>query len=371
MTEIKLISIPYLDKTYTNVIDFDSISSRESFFNSKQGLNVSSNIKYDSERIFITVNKPISELNLYDYLFYNDISGKRFYYFIDSFEIVTQDNTKIYMTLDVFTTYLFDFEILDSYVERCHVPRWNGDTPIHNLIDENLPISEYIQEGVEDLYKYNNGLLIASTSPLGVIEYLPPSISPGTSGGDWANGKLSKEGFRFIKGFEGFAPYEYQDTGGYWTIAYGVTLHGEPSIYNELKTQQPLTEERAAKTSYDLKNTKYGLPIVEKVKELGCTKQCQFDALCSLAYNSGTGSITSGNELTNAIKLNPNNETTIRPIWESFKTNGGLAGLVARRKEECNMYFGKQFEVRPISKIDTSGNISGTVTENNGDGWLP
>ncbi|MGV7535252.1 hypothetical protein PJM52_28880, partial [Mycobacterium kansasii] len=48
-----------------------------------------------------------------------------------------------------------------------------------------------------------------------------------------------------------------------------------------------------------------------------------------------------------------------------------LPGLVARRKQECNLYFGQEAEMRPIGLINTSGNVSGTVTENNGDGWLP
>ncbi|WP_330374684.1 glycoside hydrolase family protein, partial [Paraclostridium sordellii] len=69
----------------------------------------------------------------------------------------------------------------------------------------------------------------------------------GGDGDDWESGKLSARGFRFIKGFEGFAPNAYQDSGGYWTIAYGVTLHGEPSIYNQLVSKSPLSEEIAAK----------------------------------------------------------------------------------------------------------------------------
>ena len=48
-----------------------------------------------------------------------------------------------------------------------------------------------------------------------------------------------------------------------------------------------------------------------------------------------------------------------------------LNGLKALRREQCNMFFGKDFEIRPIGKINTSGKISGTVTENGGNGWLP
>ncbi|MEG1311658.1 MAG: lysozyme, partial [Romboutsia sp.] len=206
------------------------------------------------------------------------------------------------------------------------------------------------------------------------------SAIPNTDDGDtgsgilWENGKLSSSGFRFIKGMEGFAPSKYQDPAGYWTIAYGVTLHGEASIYNQLVKESPISEERGARVSYDLKNQNYGIKILNRVKELGCTKQYQFDALCSLAYNCGYGVVTGTNSLMAAIIQNPTNETKIRPIWEKFYvTSGGtqLPGLVARRKEECNMFFNKKFQIRSIAKINSSGNLSGTVIENNGNGWLP
>lgn len=108
--------------------------------------------------------------------------------------------------------------------------------------------------------------------------------------------------------------------------------------------------------------------------ELGITKQCQFDALVSLAYNCGTGVILNNNSLTRAIKANPNDESSIRAIWEKFYTSSNgvtLNGLIARRKQECNMYFGKSYEVRKIALINSNGGISGNVLENGGNGWLP
>ena len=35
------------------------------------------------------------------------------------------------------------------------------------------------------------------------------------------------------------------------------------------------------------------------------------------------------------------------------------------------MFFNKEFEIRAIPLVNSSGGISGTVTDNNGDGWLP
>ncbi|MEG1423815.1 MAG: peptidoglycan-binding protein [Peptostreptococcaceae bacterium] len=230
-------------------------------------------------------------------------------------------------------------------------------------------------------FQGKNGLSVdGSVGPTTWNKLFSSSAIPNTDDGDtgsgilWENGKLSSSGFRFIKGMEGFAPSKYQDPAGYWTIAYGVTLHGEASIYNQLVKESPISEERGARVSYDLKNQNYGIKILNRVKELGCTKQYQFDALCSLAYNCGYGVVTGTNSLMAAIIQNPTNETKIRPIWEKFYvTSGGtqLPGLVARRKEECNMFFNKKFQIRSIAKINSSGNLSGTVIENNGNGWLP
>ena len=137
---------------------------------------------------------------------------------------------------------------------------------------------------------------------------------------------------------------------------------------------QPVSESEGAKESYRLKNERYASKIANRCKELGITKQYQFDALVSLAYNCGNGVILNDNNLTRAIKENPLNEDKIRPIWENFYvTSGGvyLSGLHKRRVQECNMFFNKDFEIRKISLVTTSGGISGYVTDNNGDGWLP
>ncbi len=374
--------------------------------------------------MFITINEEFNSTKLYDYLWYKDKQNRSWYYFITAHELVTEKNTRLYLELDVFTSYMFSYEFMPTFIDRMHVPRWNGDIPTYNMENEDIEIGEYIQiedpisymfsyefmptfidrmhvprwngdiptynmenEDIEigeyiqiedpiDLYTMQDSVIVASSVPIGYVQ--KPNGTGGSSGGSsgssWQNGKLSSQGFRFIKGFEGFAPSKYQDSGGYWTIAYGVTAHGEPSIYNELVSESPITEERAAKVSYDLKNSNYGSKILNAVKNLGCTTQYQFDALCSLAYNCGTGVITKSNSLTNAIAKDPTDEETIRPIWEKFYiTSNGvqLPGLVARRKQECNMFFNKEFEKRSIGLINSSGVVSGTVTENNGDGWLP
>lgn len=368
---VKLCSIPYIDNTYQNVLDFADNKARFDFLESRVLKTVDVNIQYDAEQTFIIVPLSVEDCRRYDYLFYVDSKNKGWYYFINNIQFETQKTTRFIIELDIWTSYMFTYKLLPSFVDRCHVNRWDDTNfPSTNNTDEGLDYGETIQIGTpETICKFNDSIVITSTVPLGKVE--SSTIGGGGEGGSgncWEEGKLSPQAFRFLKGFEGFGPTLHDDGYGTLTIGYGVTA-SEPTEYNQLIKEQPISEERGAKVAYDLLQKNYGLPILESVKQLGCNSQSQFDALLSVAYNSGNGSITGQNSLTQAIALNPMDEATIRPVWENFKvTSNGIpsAGLRARRKEECNMYFGQKFEVRPIDIIG-----GGTVTENNGDGWLP
>lgn len=414
---IKLIKNYIYDNKYDKTKLFPTKEKQKEFFNSFDYILIDEG----EEEGYIREGETfIVEYN-YDYLLSQGVNYviwnngyEDLYCFIYKKEYVNEELTRLYYEIDVLQTYLFRFNLGKSFVERkqCAI------TEITEF-DEGLDIGEHeIKQEVtsfEKMYKWFamfNGikqqqLLFNNNILTGVVDLPSPTLKPmtvidgiqyplhfmqlkesyesatfslidtgsnGGSSGDWSNGVLSANGFRFIKGYEGFAPSKYQDSGGYWTIAYGVTLHGESDIYNQLVSESPITEERAAKVSYELKNSNYASKIVSRCKEIGITMQCQFDALCSLAYNSGVGSITLDNDLINAIKLDPTNESVIRPIWETFKiTSSGivLEGLKARRVQECNMFFNKDYEIRNISIINSNGGYDGYVIENNGDGWLP
>ena len=380
MVQVKITSLPFLTPTYEHVMDFESYQSKINYFNSINSYTYNVEIKTDGSRTSVTIPEHIDDLLGTDYLWFNSTGEgnlqriKSYFYFIIDKQYETESTTTLTLELDVWTTYHNNLIFMDSFIDRCHVPRWINGMPTQHTIDEGLDMGELQQYGdPEKITDFNDSIVITSTVPLGKV----PNVSSGQSGGDgicWEEGKLSSKGFRFLKGFEGFAPREYQDSGGYWTIGYGTTKHGEPSDYAELVSQQPITETVAAKKAYDLLQRNYGLRILDAVKALGCNNQSQFDALLSVAYNSGIGSITGSNSLTQAIAKNPNDESTIRPIWESFKTTSNgihLEGLRLRRIQECNMYFGKEVEMRTIGIVGTSGNVTGTMTENNGNGWLP
>lgn len=414
---IKLIKSFKYDNSYNYIKTFSSVKEQRNYFNSLAKIYIDDDnyIKEHIDSFKVPYNYDYLVNEGVNYVTFNN-GYKDIYAFIIQKEYVSEEVTRLIFEVDVIQTYMFDFTLENSFVERkvCTIDEITD-------FDEGLNIGEHIIEGemtsVEkdyDYYAMFNGfkqqeLIFENNKLVNVVNMPSPTMKPmtiiddipypiyfmklqdtykeatfstiSTSGGssngntgDFTEGLISAEGFRFIKGYEGYAPYPYQDSSGYWTICYGVTLHGEADIYNDLVKKKPVPESEGAKVSYDLKNARYAAKIKERCKELGITKQYQFDALVSLAYNCGTGVVTGNNSLMNAIKENPFNESKIRAIWENFyvTSNGTfLQGLANRRKQECNMFFNKSYEVRKITLINADGSYRGYVTENNGDGWLP
>ncbi|MGL6104805.1 glycoside hydrolase family protein [Romboutsia sp.] len=420
---IKLIKNYTYDNKYDYIKLHDTKTSQNDYFNSFQNILIDEGAEEgyirEGETFIIDYNYDYLVSEGINYVIWNN-GFKDLYCFIIRKEYIDEEMTRLHYEIDVLNTFLFDITIKKSFVERkkCTI------SEITNF-DEGLNIGEHtISQTVTKMdkqYKWfamfngikqqqltfeNNKLTGVSTlpsptmKPLTIIDgiqyplhfmeletsYPEPTYTlmdtdgsegGGSVGGDWRNGIISSSGFRFIKGYEGFAPSKYQDSGGYWTIAYGVTAHGEPNIYNDLVSKSPITEQMGAEISFNLKNTNYGNVIKNLLIVGGITEQYQFDALLSLSYNCGVGTITGSGYHTDvweAIKKDPTNENYIRTVWENFKiTSNGipLEGLRLRRIQECNMFFNKKYEVRKISTINVNGGINGYVTENDGNGWLP
>lgn len=373
--DIHLLSLPYLSLDYSNVIDFKDNDSRRIFFekNTKKTLK-NINIKYDAERINVVVPLKVEECRGYDYLYYVDSWDKPWYYFITNIEMVTQNTTRFYLTLDIWTSYLFTYTILPSFIDRCHVPRWNGDKPTYNMENEDIEIGEYIQkENPTDIYEMSKSVVVASSVPIGYV-YKP---SGGTGIGGNTRGVISSKGFRFIKGYEGFAPYgAYLSVESFRTVGYGSTEKYNLDYYNKHKPF-PCSEKLASEIYLERITNEFGNGVWKALQDNGVDSQVtsnQFDAMCSLAYNRGLGGFL--NDSTSPwklIKTNPN-DPTIKDKWQNYAITGSgveLPGLVARRKAETDIYFNNEYEMRTIGKYNESGSLVGSLTENNGDGYIP
>ena len=366
--------MPFLSLDYSNVIDFENSDSRKAYFDSKKLLTLQGNIKNDSCRTYINVDFPFEEVKNYDYLYVADDDKKPYYYFIIDVEYVTKSNCNIYVKLDVWTTYLFNYTLMPSFVDRCHVDRWNGDTPTENNQDEEIDFGTNIQLEREKLIDMGKSIILTSSVPIGYIKDISEVVANdgtvGTSGGasgDFMNGIISADCLLMNKGYEGFDAGGYDDGFGTHTIGYGITKYD--SVYETLCNNAPITESEGARACYNSMNTEYGSYAKALIDELGLTEQYQFDAIVLRMYNAGVGSVTT--KLKNAILSG--NADEIVDVWSSqYVTSNGIpvAFLKVRRKEEGILFTTGKYVFRTITTWH-NGKATGTITANDGKGWLP
>lgn len=137
---------------------------------------------------------------------------------------------------------------------------------------------------------------------------------------------ISPAFIEFIKNFEGCRLTSYKDIGGIWTIGYG-SVPAEPN--------QTITQEEADARLLEDIQTKAEIPVNNLVA-VDLT-QNQFEALCDLCYNIGSGNF--GNSSALAL-LNQGNYDAVPAhilLWD--KVDGAdSAGLLRRRQAEVTLW---------------------------------
>ena len=133
-------SIP-LDNTYTDTILFTSKSAQESYFASKTK-KVYSGLTYqrlasNSSTWAIFVEDVADYFYDCNYLCFQNggFGNKWLYAFISDILYINENCTAITFEIDVMQTWLFDFEIKKSFIERMHV---SDDTISRNVVEEDL-----------------------------------------------------------------------------------------------------------------------------------------------------------------------------------------------------------------------------------------
>lgn len=416
---IKLVRNYKYDNKYTHIKLFKNKAEQDAYFNNLESLYIEENnyIKeFNSFKVGYEYDYLVS-LGV-NYLIFNN-GYKDMYCFITSKEYISSEVTQINFEVDVLNTYLFDFEIKNSFVERknCSIDEITD-------FDEGLEIGEHIIESEDIVFNKDsqyfamfNGfkkqklifdkdnilkgveeLPCATTKPLTIIDYIqyPCYFMPlkdsypdpltladdnyyekdtiGGNGGTDADNDgyydgtiISKKIFRFLKGYEAFAPESYLDSGGVPTIGYGTT---ESSGYWD-SLFPSCTEEKASKVLAESIYNNYAKSLINRMKSDGLdinkVKVRHFDAFLSLCYNCGLGGVTSSPMYQKFIKNM--NDTTVTDGWESWYISDGfneLEGLKLRRKAEKNIFNNGKYEYRSIIIVG-----GGTVTDNNGHGYIP
>ena len=111
---------------YKNTPDFATKELRDQWFLDRSAAAASNqNVSYFRMYDTFRVAMPYNQISTYNYLFFKQ-DGKRWFYFINR---VTYSNPNLQLLdveLDVLVTYMFDYTIPETFIERAHMPRVRG-----------------------------------------------------------------------------------------------------------------------------------------------------------------------------------------------------------------------------------------------------
>ena len=156
-----------LNNSYELSIDFDNAAAQKAFFATYKAEEIGEcNTSYLRINRAIEVPYHFDEMVGINYLYYNNPGdNKTYYYFVTSKQYINPNNTRLEIELDVFQTYMFNYELGECFVSREHQDRYSRDgntyKPIVNLEQENIEVGanmEQVQSYSANSDKYN-GLL--------------------------------------------------------------------------------------------------------------------------------------------------------------------------------------------------------------------
>lgn len=144
-----------LDNSYDHTIYFANKQAQYNYFYSKKKVEFTQNYYQRVERGYFKAD--INAEQLYDVsymMFRNTAFGDRWFYaFVTSAEYINNRVTRIGFEIDVMQTWMFDYELLECWVEREHIVR---DVIGNNIVPENLNLGDYMVESRSDGVTWEN-----------------------------------------------------------------------------------------------------------------------------------------------------------------------------------------------------------------------
>ena len=164
ITEVRLLNVP-LESDYKHTLYFGSKSAQTEYFKGKT-VKYGTDFTYQRKEKRLRFPADYDELIGCNYLMYKNssYSSKWFYAFITKIEYVNDGVSFVYFETDVIQTWMFDYTVRPSFIEREHVM---DDTAGLHTVPEQLETGDYV---IND--KNNNeslqfhGLVIGSTIEL-------------------------------------------------------------------------------------------------------------------------------------------------------------------------------------------------------------
>lgn len=128
-----------LNNSYEHTIWFGNLPDQIAWFKGK-AVRTFTAYTYLRKSWPLKVNATMEEAIGWSYLFFTN-GAKTFFYFINNIEYINDYTVELSLELDVMQTYMFDYTLLPSFVEREHIAL---DAIGANIVDEGLEVGEYV-----------------------------------------------------------------------------------------------------------------------------------------------------------------------------------------------------------------------------------
>lgn len=133
-----------LDINNNFTLDFNNIIQQSNFFDNliDSTFDINEGYSYFRDSQILKVQANCDDLFGINYLYFIN-NNKRYYAFITKKDYINPNCTAIGFKIDVLQSFMFDYEIDESFVEREHQERFNQELkPIYNTQQENLEIGK-------------------------------------------------------------------------------------------------------------------------------------------------------------------------------------------------------------------------------------
>jgi len=157
MNPITSITLCDVEITPTHQLDFADVQSQKTYFSSK-ARHTYDKCRYQPRTATIKVKGYVDSLINCNYGYYTNAyngTSKTFYFWIVSKNYRARETTELTIQIDVFQTWLFDFNFKPCFIEREHVA---DDTFGHNTIPEDFELGDYVTYLRKPISYLNSGI---------------------------------------------------------------------------------------------------------------------------------------------------------------------------------------------------------------------
>lgn len=163
ITKVYLLNVP-LENDYNHTLCFAGEGEQQAYFQSRL-VKSFTDFSYQRKDNLIRIPEVYDKLIGCNYVMYQNgnQSNKWYYAFITQMKYINDGMTEVYIETDVIQTWLFDYDVKSSFIEREHV---DSDNVGEHTIFEGLELGEYVCQN-HATANYDNNLRVV----VGVTEY--------------------------------------------------------------------------------------------------------------------------------------------------------------------------------------------------------